>query len=118
MTGASRSRAARSASIITAVAVTILVIENHKNVVWAVTGWPVRTSARPLGDQLYRAVSGYHGGGQAGRSAARCGVLDRQPGACRTGGAPGHRRAVSFAAVMRNTGYRAAIGSNASTGAR
>jgi len=26
----------------------ILVVENHKNVVWMVTGRPVRTSARPL----------------------------------------------------------------------
>ncbi len=48
MTGASRSRAPRSASIITAVAVTILVIENHRNVVRSVTGRRVRISARPL----------------------------------------------------------------------
>jgi hypothetical protein len=33
MTGASRSSAPRSASIIAAVAVTIFVIENHRNVV-------------------------------------------------------------------------------------
>src|SRR5262249_39935095 len=48
ITGASRSRAPRSASIITAVAVTILVIENHRKVVCAETGRRVRTSARPL----------------------------------------------------------------------
>ena len=48
VTGASRSRAPRSASIIAAVAVTIFVIENHKNVVRTVTGRRARTSARPL----------------------------------------------------------------------
>ena len=72
------------------------------------------------GDELRRAVGGHDSGGQAGRSPARGGVLDqRLPGARRRGAAvPGHCRAPLSAAVTRNTGYCAAIGSNASTGAR
>ena len=92
MTGASRSRAPRSASIITAVAVTIFVIENHRNVVLGGDRPEGADIGQATGDELHRTVSGHHGGGQAGRSPARRGVLDERLRAVRRGGAaaPGH----------------------------